>query len=132
MNFEWFWRLKSIEIAATEQINMYGRVINTAELFDRAKYIYDDGHIHGLLEWNEWWEKTEKERAEKKETTPEPIQNEQNEPNISNIEKGEGAAEEKIQQDKKKCPSCGELVNKNWKAHLYKKNGEKCGHKFEA
>ena len=99
--FDVLWRLKAVELAVMEQLEMEGGLTIGEKLFDRAKYIYDTGHEYGIENWESVWKEPEKK-----------VEVKQDNPNF------------------KVCPGCGELVRKGWNIHNYKSNGERCGYDF--
>lgn len=115
MSFEHIWRVKAVEIAAYEQMEVFGE-LNFKTLFLRAKKIYNEGYRYNIDGWQTFWETENKEENKTK-----PEIKEVTKPNI-NI---------KAEKGKKVCPRCGEQVPELWAKHVWKKNGSDCGYQFE-
>ena len=106
IEFNDFWKFESLKIAAMEQLDMAGK-LNIEKLFIRAKDIFDKGYEHNLQNWKSSW--------------PE---------DIKPVNTVKSNKTEVINPDKKVCPKCNEIINKNWTKHEYKKDGEICGYTF--
>lgn len=112
MKFDWFWRLKAVELAAHEQIDIIGE-IDLKKVFVRAKQIYNKGYEEDIDKWQTFWEGKEESKPIKKKTTK------------------KKPTKKKASEGMKICPDCGEEVPEGWAKHGYKSDGEKCGYKFE-
>ena len=110
MDFDKLWKCESVRIAAMEQLEIMGK-LDTKTLFARAKDIYNRGYEKNVHKWKSIW------KEEKK-----PVKNNDSVERPSDVQ---GSTE-----NTKKCPSCGEMVPKGFKKHLYTKDGSKCGYEF--
>ena len=113
--FDLMWRMKCVELAIHEQIEIEGKLSVEERLFVRARQIYDGGYEYGVDKWESIWKGFDAEEEKQKEIP----------------KKETKVVDEPLKENHKKCPACGEQVNKTWKIHRYKKNSEPCGHEFK-
>lgn len=121
--FDELWKTESVKIAMSEQLNSTDE-LDLKNLFRRAVMIYKEGYKQKIHEWNlliPHYIKVNKARIEQEIKKEEMTQNLLREAPKKEPEKTYVKSNEKI------CPKCNEAVNKNWKKHSYKKNGERCG-----
>ena len=119
-DFDKYWKGEAIKIAMQEQLNILDE-LELKALFKRAKVIYVEGYRQNIHLWEDLAKEIvkidkllEDKEPEVKETKPDIIEEDR-----------------PLEEYEKKCPGCGEIINKSWESHLYKKNGQKCGYTFK-
>ena len=106
MDFDGHWKLKAIEIAVAEQLEELG-YIDIKTVFRRAKFLYNQGYMKGLDDWDSAFKENHEE------------------------EKVEVVEDKKPLKGYKICPKCQEEIPVTWQEHKYKKiGGEECGYKW--
>lgn len=118
--FDHEWKMKAIEIAALEQIEQTG-TLNTEDLFERARQIWDYGYRYNIDKWESAFRKLRDEPPTENIVTTKPTILE---PEFI------PAHQEPPTEHTKVCPKCGETIKKAWQKHTYKKNSELCGYDF--
>ena len=104
------WKIKCVELALTELIELKG-VVEWEDLFVKAKEYYNKGYEYGINDWSTFWEKDEvPEKVKKKKVIVEEVSSD----GVSKV-----------------CPGCGELIPLGWKEHKFRRNGDKCGYKYK-
>jgi hypothetical protein len=122
---DWKLKLKCLEIAAIEHIELVGRLTDMDSVFTRTRDLYDKAHEESMFDWKSpFLKKSVASNAQTQKPTGQ-------KPDIGKLEKETTNPQKEMPKDGEKiCPDCGEAIPEGWKKHSFKKDGSKCGHMF--